>query len=195
MFARFCIALMYFSVLLAPVLCAEVAFGETSSPSVAASATNAPQGERHVSNDSSEAIALQQQRIQSLQTALIEQDIKNQRELTKLQDAFSRQDEVLRKLAHNGEEDTHVSIMLTILGTMIGILGLGMAVFSWWGYNGVKEAATAKAKTTAEETVRQEIRRGSFDNAIGRAVDRIAYTPRDIEDEFDQEENENREGA
>lgn len=72
-----------------------------------------------------------------------------------------------------------ISILLGCVAVIVTTLGVGLAVFSFFGYRETMRRSAEIAKDTAAETAIQEIVRrmenGDFKHVIEEAVDRVAF--------------------
>jgi uncharacterized membrane protein len=97
-----------------------------------------------------------------------------------------------------------IGILLACIAILLTVLGLGMAILSFFGYNKVVSSAATSAETVAkakaEETVKilvgkatedeiiKLIDKGNFNTIISHAVDNVVYRGINAVDDFDDNE-------
>lgn len=214
--ARFyTIALVLISLSL-PIMSVVPAFGDTKQQqsSFPAEEAEIAQDKQVAPNNTAHPNELLQQQIQNLQATLLEQIHNNQSKIAELQNTLLEQENLLKKLREEEKNTPELPLILSALGALLAAVTIIVALLSVFGYFGLKEAATSKARETADNVVKDEIKKGTFDKPISRAgqrtlnkmlsdgafnstieeaVQRIAIGQSDAEDELDQEEQEQEE--
>ncbi|SMY34120.1 hypothetical protein PMAL9190_01506 [Photobacterium malacitanum] len=106
----------------------------------------------------------------------------NLQEKNSNQNITSKLDDLIKKQAYFSFAD-HAALALSAVSTLVTIFGIGIAIFSFIGYNEIKKITVRKAEETANDTITNSIaaiateelgnliRQGVFNDQLSTIVD------------------------